>query len=325
VAHYGSGALISADGYVLTVATPMLDTPDLRVHLSDGRRYHAKVLVIEPELDVALVKIDTKEKLELPYFDLLAEAKKPLAEPGIGILAFGNQFEIAIRDEPVSVQQGTIEAYSKLRGRRGIHKATFGGNVYVLDAITNNPGAAGGVLTTRKGQLLGLIGKELRNELTNTWINYAIPIQTAAEVEDSEGKKRTISIAEIVEKKSQFQPTGPRKKKGKDEPDDAVVRGSGITLVANVVELTPPYVEEVEAGSPAAKAGLLADDLIVYVDGEQVGSINELLVQFKTLRPEQMVKIEVRRGDKLTTLTMKVGKPAPTKKRKPRPEKPEKD
>src|SRR5207248_1279546 len=82
VAHYGTGAIISPDGYVLTVAAPMLDTRDLRVHLSDGRRYHAKVLFIEPELDVALVKIDTKEKLELPYFDIASEAKKPLAEPG---------------------------------------------------------------------------------------------------------------------------------------------------------------------------------------------------------------------------------------------------
>src|SRR5205085_388378 len=151
--------------------------------------------------DVALVKIDTKEKLELPYFDLAAEAKKPLAEPGTSVIAMSNEFEIASRDEPMSVQQGTIAAYSRLKGRRGIHTATFGGHVYVLDAITNNPGAAGGVLTTRQGQLLGLVGKELRNELSNTWINYAIPIQTAAEVEEKDGKKRTISIVEIVQKK----------------------------------------------------------------------------------------------------------------------------
>src|SRR5438876_12441837 len=65
LAHYGTGILVTSDGYILTVAAPMLDTRDLRVHLSDGRRYHAKMVVTEPELDVALVKIDTKEKLEL--------------------------------------------------------------------------------------------------------------------------------------------------------------------------------------------------------------------------------------------------------------------
>src|SRR5262249_23616354 len=58
LASYGSGVLVSPEGHILTVAGPLLDTQDLRIHLYDGRRYHAKVLVVEPELDAALVKID---------------------------------------------------------------------------------------------------------------------------------------------------------------------------------------------------------------------------------------------------------------------------
>src|SRR6516162_6776211 len=46
---YGTGVLVSPDGYVLTASSLMLDTADLRVHLSDGRRYQAKVVVAEPE------------------------------------------------------------------------------------------------------------------------------------------------------------------------------------------------------------------------------------------------------------------------------------
>ncbi len=128
-----------------------------------------------------LVKIgDNKIKVEdLPYFDVVEAAKRPPVEPGTGVLAFSNQFQIATRDEPMSVQRGVVASYSKLYGRLGIFEATYKGDVYVVDAITNNPGAAGGALTTRKGELLGLIGKELRNELTNTWINYAIPINAA--------------------------------------------------------------------------------------------------------------------------------------------------
>src|SRR5262249_36561382 len=152
---YGSGAIVHPDGYILTVAVPMLDTRDLRVHLPDGRRYHAKVVVLEPQLDIALVKIDAKESLDLPYFDIAAEAKRPLADAGTGVLPFGTKSEIATRDEPVSIQRGTVAAVARLQGRRGVHEASFHGNVYVLDAITNNPGAAGGVVTTRKGELLG--------------------------------------------------------------------------------------------------------------------------------------------------------------------------
>src|SRR4051794_21050162 len=169
LASYGTGVIVSPDGYILTIYSHLLDTQDLRVHLADGTRYHAKVVATEPELDIALVKIgDEKNKVEdLPYFDVFEAAKQPLAEPGTHVLAFSNQFQIATRDEPMSIQRGVVAAYARLHGRIGIFEAPFTGNVYVVDAITNNPGAAGGALTTRKGQLLGLIGKELRNELTN--------------------------------------------------------------------------------------------------------------------------------------------------------------
>src|SRR5947209_4237477 len=51
---YGTGIMISPKGHILTVNNHILNTPDLRVHLYDGRRMQAKVLFKEPELDVAL-------------------------------------------------------------------------------------------------------------------------------------------------------------------------------------------------------------------------------------------------------------------------------
>src|SRR5262249_22716306 len=135
---------------------------DLRIHLYDGTRYHGKIIAREPELDVALVKIDNgQRKVEIEhYYDVTAAAKRPVLEPGTGILAFSNQFQIATRDEPMSVQRGVIAAYSRLTGRIGVFAAAYNGDVYVVDAITNNPGAGGGVITTRRGELLGMIGKE---------------------------------------------------------------------------------------------------------------------------------------------------------------------
>src|SRR5438874_2365568 len=130
-------------------------TAALRVHLADGRRLHAKVMVAEPELDAALVKIDKAE--DLPYFDIAKAAKTPLAQPGDWVLGFSNQFQIATREEPMSVQHGVITSYTKLHGRRGVFDAPYTGDVYVVDAVTNNPGAGGGALVTRKGELLGII------------------------------------------------------------------------------------------------------------------------------------------------------------------------
>src|SRR4051812_13453056 len=79
---YGTGIIVSPDGYVLTVYSHLLDTQALRVHLYDGQRYHAEIVATEPELDAALIKIGLgKEKLteDLPFFDLKEEAKRPLA------------------------------------------------------------------------------------------------------------------------------------------------------------------------------------------------------------------------------------------------------
>src|SRR5262245_30194009 len=58
VVAYGTGLVISPDGFVLTAAGSLLDTQELRVHLSDGRRCQAKVVVVEPALDAALIKVE---------------------------------------------------------------------------------------------------------------------------------------------------------------------------------------------------------------------------------------------------------------------------
>ncbi len=314
LASYGSGVIVSPDGYILTVNSHILDTQDLRVHLSDGTPYHAKVVAIEPELDVALVKIgDNKNKVEdLPYFDVVEAAKRPPVEPGTGVLAFSNQFQIATRDEPMSIQRGVVASYSKLAGRIGIFEATYKGDVYVVDAITNNPGAGGGALTTRKGELLALIGKELRNELTNTWINYAIPVSARITVSQADGNPATVSILDILEKKEKYKALTPPKK------NEGPGVYTGIILVADPVERTPPFIEDIVPGSPADNAKLQADDLIVYVDGILVGDIHAYNDVLSRYHPNQTVKLEIQRDRKLQTISLKLDKPktkkAPDKK-----------
>lgn len=290
---YGTGILVSPDGYVLTVASPLLDSGDLLVHLFDGRRLIAKVIVAEPELDAALLKIDKVD--DLPAFDVAKAATAPLAQPGDWVLGFSNQFQIATREEPMSVQHGVIASYSKLHGRKGIFDAPYTGDVYIVDAITNNPGAGGGALTTRKGELLGLIGKELRNSLSDTWINYAVPIPILAGFVE---KGMRGEYKPIVREKLASGPSGYH----------------GIILVPNVVERTPPYVEDTDPGSPAEKAGLRPDDLIVYVDGEKIVSIKELKEILDRGRPGSVFKLEVRRGDKLSSIDLKLEPPKAARK-----------
>jgi serine protease Do len=300
---YGTGMLVSPKGHILTVNNMLLDTQDLRIHLWDGRKYHAKVLFKEPALDVALIVIEDKLE-DLPYFDLAQEASKPTAEAGDWVLAFSNQFRIATREEPMTVQRGTVEAYAKLHGRSGGFEAPYRGDVYFIDAITNNPGAAGGALTTRKGELLGIVGRELRNRDSDTFINYAVPLQAKAKIV-REGKAGEVDILTFVEEsiKGKYRQSDLPPKKGNIHVD------TGIILVPNVVERTPPYIEEVRAGSAAATAGLRSDDLIVYLDGELVSTINIFHGLLLNYKPGDSIKLEVQRDNKLIGVVLALTKP----------------
>ena len=308
VVNYSTGILVSPDGHILTVASQTLDTSELIIHLYDGRKMKATVVVTEPELDIALLKIKVEgikpeepSGLDLPYFDFEESLKRPPAVAGDWILGFSNQFEIATRNEPMSVQQGTITSYSKLHGRRGIFDFPYTGDVYVVDAITNNPGAGGGALTDRKGQLLGIIGREIKNTLSETWINYAIPLNAKVDLKDGE-KTVTVTLPEFVSKamKGQYKPVV--------KPIVALTAGGfhGIKFVPNILERTPPYIDELFPNSPAAKAGVQINDLVSFLDGEPIYSIKAFNDFLRKTRPGMTLRLEVRRGDNLQTIELKL-------------------
>ena len=147
----------------------MLDTDDVTVILDDGRKFTSKLVGADPRLELAVLKI---EAADLPFFDL---SKSLPAAEGTRVLAFSNLFGVATGEEPASVLHGTISAVTTLDARRGAYETPYQGPIYALDAMTNNPGAAGGALTDLQGHLLGVLGKELRNARNNVWLNFAIP------------------------------------------------------------------------------------------------------------------------------------------------------
>jgi serine protease Do len=161
--------------------------------------------------------------------------------------------------------------------------------VLVIDALTANPGAAGGPLLDARGRFIGLVGKVIESAATNTRINYAVPGEALIEFLQSDS-------AAVVER----------------PPPQTAATGKasrpylGIKLSRLGYRQVSAYVQRVSPNSPAAKAGIQADDLILAIDGRRVGDVATFDEAVARLLPGQTVQVVVKRGPDVQTLSLRV-------------------
>lgn len=281
---YQSGFLISGDGHILTVWSYVLDTDYITVVLDDGRKFEGKIVGADPRLEMAVLKIDSQE---LDHFSL---SKSIVLQPGARILTISNLFGVATGNEPCSVLHGIVAATTSLNARRGAFKSPYQGPIYVLDAISNNPGAAGGALTDSYGNLAGLLGKELRNAQNGTWLNYALPIaQLTTAVEDIiAGRTRPRSFDETVKR-----PDNPH-----------TLKSLGIRMVPDVLAKTPPFVDSITRKSVAEQKGIQPDDLILYLNNRRIDSLNTLVNEIALIDKIDDITVVIQRDNNLIDITL---------------------
>ena len=283
---YQSGFLISGEGHILTVWSYVLDSDAITIYLNDGRKFQATVVGMDPRTEIAVLKI---EGADLPHFNL---DEAVALEAGSRVLAFSNLYGVAFGNEAASVLKGSVTAKTELAARRGAYETNYRGVAYVLDAMTNNPGAAGGALTDRRGRLAGLLGKELRSSLTNIWLDYSIPIAEIA-----------TPVEEIIAGKFRPMPRDESVKKPKEPHTLALL---GIELVTDFLPKTPPFVEGIKPGSPAAKAGVKIDDLILFVNERVVPSCKQLSEELTFVDRLDPVKLTIQRGQELVEISIQL-------------------
>jgi serine protease Do len=279
---YGSGVLVSADGRIVTTLSVLLESPALRAVLSDGRRYPARVVRRDELRQLALLQIEADG---LPFFELGPSRD---LETGDWVVAAANPFKVAEGPEPISIAVGVLSGRTELTARRRAQDFAYEGPVLLTDVIVATPGSAGGALVDVAGRFVGLIGKPVISKRTNTWMNYALPSE---------------QIAAFVN----APPAGAPAQATREQPPAGGARPDlGILLFDVGGRGRPAYVERVRPDSPALRAGVCPNDLILSLAGEPIGTCADFREARAQLRVGQRVELVIKRGDEVKAMELTV-------------------
>jgi len=276
----GSGVIVSADGYVLTNNHVVENATTVKVSLSDRREYTAKVIGADPQTDIALLKLDGKN------FPILPMGDSSHVQIGDVALAIGNPFGIG-----QTVTMGIIGATS--RGGLGIEDYED----FIQTDAAINPGNSGGALVNTNGELIAINTAILAgNGGGNQGVGFAIPINMAKEVMDQLTKTGKISRGYIGA--------------GIQDLTPALTRA--FKLPANT---TGAVIREVEPGSPSARAGLQAGDVVTAIDNVPVLDSNSLKLKVSRTAPGTTLQLKVfRDGSEKTIAITPIKRPGTTAK-----------
>ena len=251
----GSGVIISPQGFVLTNNHVVADADQIQVMLSDGRNAQAKVVGVDPDTDLAVLKI------ELSDLPSVVIGNSEHLRVGDVVFAIGNPFGVG-----QTVTQGIVSA----TGRYKLGISTFENFIQTDAAI--NPGNSGGALINAYGELIGINTAIFSQSGGSQGIGFAIPESLAKDV-----MKQIIEHGRVV-----------RGWLGIEAQDltPALAESFGLDttngmLIAGVVR-----------GGPADQAGLNPGDLLTAVDGKVVTDSHETMQQISRSLPGTKIDVE---------------------------------
>jgi serine protease Do len=274
----GSGFIISSDGLILTNKHVVSDTnASYSVLTNDGKTYTAKVLARDPNQDLALLKINATG---LPTVTIGDSESLELGQTAIAIGNALGQFSNTVSVGVVSGLERTVTASSP--DDSGTQETITG--VIQTDAAIN-PGNSGGPLRNLRGQVIG-IDTAIASDAQN--IGFAIPIDQAK------------SVISSFEATGQIQAPYLGVRYLMVTPDIATAQNLAISYGALVRgdDSGPAVV----AGSPAAKAGLQAEDIIESVNGQQLSNGTDLGNVIDQFTVGQTITLVINRAGKEMTV-----------------------
>jgi Do/DeqQ family serine protease len=261
----GSGVIISEQGYILTNNHVIHGADAIQVALQDGRSAPAKVIGLDPETDIAVLKI---ELINLPSI-ALGQSEQLLV--GDVVLAIGNPFGVG-----QTVTMGIVSATG--RNKLGIN--TFENFIQTDAAI--NPGNSGGALIDARGNLVGINTAIFSRSGGSQGIGFAIPTNLAKMV-----------LQDIIQ-------YGRPVRGWLGLEAHAITPDLAKTL--NLKSTDGVIIAGVLRDGPAHRAGLQPGDIILSIDDKRISEAREALLAISSQKPGSRVKLDVLRDGKKTTL-----------------------
>jgi serine protease Do len=264
----GSGVIISPDGYIVTNNHVIDGAVEIRVTMSNRKILTAKLIGADPLTDLAVIKVDGSNLPSVPWGDSTE------LHPGQTVLAFGNPFGFRF-----TVTRGIVSALNRPNPFAGDRRKP--GNFIQTDAAIN-PGNSGGPLVDARGEVIGINTFLVSGTGSFSGMGFAIPTQIVRPTVEElirDGKVSHgymgIGINDVTPENSKF---------------------------FNLTDASGALVTQVEADSPAAKAGVKVGDVVRELDGKAIPDAGELQVEVGQKRPGTTIKLGILRDGKNVTV-----------------------
>jgi serine protease Do len=275
-AGIGSGFIVREDGVIVTNAHVVSGAAKISVALRDGTSYPAKLVGMDEQNDLAVLKIDAKK---LPVAALGTSRDLLIGEWAIAI---GNPFGFILGNTEPSVTAGVISATGRNLTARGEGQGVYVDMIQTDAAI--NPGNSGGPLVNALGEVIGVNSSIYSPSGGNVGLGFAIPIDRAKRVTDDlliHGKVRKPWIGVKM-----------------GYPEQTALTRTALNAGAPIHEIVP--------GSPAADAGLQVGDVLLRASDRVLHNAYDWDAELLELHVDDVVPLVVRRGGKDIQLKVKV-------------------
>ncbi|WP_250884312.1 DegQ family serine endoprotease [Glaciecola sp. XM2] len=256
----GSGVIIDAEqGYVVTNNHVVANADKILVKLTDGREFEAEKLGADAQSDIALLKIDPENLQDVTLADSDA------LRVGDFVVAIGNPFGLS-----QTVTSGIVSAL----GRSGLNIGGY--EDYIQTDAAINRGNSGGALVNLRGELVGINTAIFGPNGGNVGIGFAIPSNMMKSLVD-----QIVEFGEV--RRGLLGILG--------EDVDA-----GLAEALNSPANKGAFVNEVQEGSAANKAGIQSGDIITAINGNELNSFNELRAKIASLGAGAKVTLTIIRN-----------------------------